>query len=275
MYMLRTSPQMSTCFAGSCLDITLHKRDPMHMALEWPGISKGDYFSTNIPAGANGMKSDLIFTIEAVGLNYESTVLSAGSKIANDLQKGLLQLYFDIPKISYSALLAGQQRLNIPIFVPAGSKCVYIGFMYGFQLWPSTASKKNLSGRTIFPNSLINASFSLSGHENVGFRRGLEGLGSGFSSESCRAYFADLRNRGIIDWDFEEMFPKSPADRSYIQVIFLDLRPYRISKNTTLYAELEFGAALSPEQMYLVSVFVQELALYRARGAWHTKIQDG
>ncbi len=222
------------------------------------------------------MVDNLEFTIEAVGLNYESTVMSAGSKIAHDLQKGLLQMYFDVPKISYSALLSGQQRLNIPIFCPAGAKVCFLGFMYGHQLWESKSSKKGISGRTIFPSSLTNATFTLSGHENVGFRRGLEGLGTaGFASESCRAYFADLKNRGVIDWNFEDMFPKSPADKSFIQIIFLDLRPYRLSKNTTLNAELEFDSNLSPEQMYLVSIFVQEMALYRARGSWHTKIQDG
>ncbi len=222
------------------------------------------------------MVNNLEFTVEAVGLNYESTVMSSGSKIANDLQKGLLQLFFDIPKISYAALQSGQQRLNVPVFCPAGSKVGYIGFMYGHQLWESKTSKKQLSGRTVFPSSLINATFTLSGHENVGFRRGLDNLGgAGYSSESCRAYFSDLRNRGIIDWDFEDMFPKSPSDKSFIQIIFLDLRPYRLSKNTTLFAELEFDSNLSPEQTYMVSIFVQELSLYRARGSWHSKIVDG
>ncbi len=261
--------------AGSALEITLHKREPFHLGLEWPGISVGTYFSTTADA-SNGMKNNLTFTIQSMGLCYESTVMANSQKISSDLQKGSLNLYFDIPKLSYQALQPQQQRLHMSVLVPAGSKACFLAFMFGHQLWEHTADKKNISGRTRFPKSLRKLLLSVAGHESLAFRAGFDGIGGagGYSSESCRNYFEDLRAQGVIDWDFEEMFPRDPNKSSFIQALFLDLRGYRIKKNTTMFVEMEFSSNLSPPKTYLVTVFLREVSLYKARGVWNTKITD-
>ncbi len=212
-----------------------------------------------------------------MGFCYESTVMTASSKIENSLRKGVLQLYFDVPKCSYQALLPNQQRLHLSVLVPAGSKACYIAFAKGHQIWESKGDKKNISGRCRFPTSLRKCIFTIAGHETIGSRGGYEGLGSnlGFSSESCRAYFADLRSQGIIDHGLEEFFPRDPDKSSFIQIFFMDLRPYRITKNTTMFVELEFSSNLSPVKTYLVSIFMREMAIFKSRGLWNTKFTDG
>ncbi len=261
---------------GSCLEITLHKREPLLSALEWPAITANSYFSET-PAAAGLMKTEeLRFVIQSMGLTYESTVMSNSGKIANDLQSGSLQCFFDCPKISYQAMMPSQQRLNMSVLIPAGSKVAYIAFMHGHQLWESKADKKNLSGRTRFPTSLRRAIFTLPGHETIGFRRGFEGIGSsyGFSSDSCWGYYSDLRSQQVVDYDLEEVFPRAPATYSFLQAFLLDLRPYRIKKNLTMSVELEFSSNLSPEKMYLVSIAVRELSLFRAKGIWNSLFQE-
>ncbi len=259
---------------GSCLEILLHKREPLNSAVEWPGITAASYFSTTADATDAVKKID--FAIEACGLCYESTVLASGSKIAADLRKSSLTLHFDIPKISYQALLPSQQRLNLNVMIPSGSKCAYVFFMFGHQLWQSDVQKKHLSGRVSFPSSLQRAFFSIPGHESVAFKTGFAGVGAGsFSSETCRTYFNDLRSQGVIDCNLEDMFPRVKTEKSYMQAFFLDLRPFRIRTAQTLFVELEFDANLSPRQTYLVSNFVCELSLARSRGLWQSKVTDG
>ncbi len=250
---------------------------PPYIGLEWPGISTGTYFSNDADT-TSAMKDKIEFTIEAVGLCYESLVMSESERISRDLQQGTLSTFFDVPKISYQAVLANQQHLNMSVLVPAGTKTAFVGFVYGHQLWPNKTSLKNITARTKFPDSLRKITFSIAGHETVGFRRGFEGLGlnHGYSSESCRNYFNDLRAEGIIDdIELEEMFPRDAGKKSFIQILLLDLRPYRIKKNTTLYVECEFSANLSPERTNLLTIMMRELQLYKARGFWHTKFTDG
>jgi hypothetical protein len=256
---------------GSCLEITLHKRDPLTTGFEWPAISTGTYFSNT--AATDEMK-DLEITIESAGLCYESTVMAESQRISRELKNNLLSCYFDIPRITFQALLSKQQSLNMTCLVPAGSRCAYFSIVYGHQLWP--ADKKPISARTKFPTSLRRMSFSIAGHETIASKRGFEQIGGdrGFSSESCRAYFNQLRETGVIDAELEEMFPREGSKSSFIQVFFLDLRPYRIMNNTTMFIEMEFSSNLSPERCNLLSIFMREMCLYKARGTWHTKFTD-
>ena len=223
------------------------------------------------------MKTNVEFTIQSCGLMYESTVLTGGSRISSDLRRNALTMYFDCPKVSYQALLPGQQRLSLNVMVPAGSKCVYLSFMMGHQLWRSQSDKKHLSGRATFPRSLRKALFGLPGHELVAYRRGFDGLGGSlaFSSETCRNYLGDLRACGVLDYDTEEVFPRDPGVISYLQAFFIDLRPYRLRAPTHLFVELEFSSGLSPAKTYFVSTFVREMGLSKARGMWQTKVTDG
>ena len=147
----------------------------------------------------------------------------------------------------------------------------------GWQLWESKGDKKNISGRARFPTSLRRAVVTIAGHETIGSRVGFEGLGAnlGYSSESCRTYFYDLRSQGVFDHSLEELFPRDPDKSSFIQVLFLDLRPYRITKNTTMFVELEFSSNLSPAKTYLVSIMMREMGLFKSRGVWNTKFTDG
>ena len=77
------------------------------------------------------MKTDIEFTISAIGLMYESFVLSSPSKIQSSLERGMLQTFWDVPKLTYQALLPNQQRLHMNVVVPAGAKACYLGFMRG------------------------------------------------------------------------------------------------------------------------------------------------
>lgn len=240
----------------STVVIRLHPRNPWNAPLDWCSIDAESM--TNDKSLTETQKKSIKKTrirLSLIGMQYEKVVADRGSS-PGSTRRGCS---FDSPFLDKITLEQGHQQIRVTSRVPAGSRLVYFCFLREHQLWPNATLGKSLTHYFRFPTSLIKFSAALSGKGELFGKRGLVNPGGarGYDSLDCRNYFQQIKNQGLVDFDFEDMFPPgNVVSKSLCQVLVADLRPYSIDKTSHIDITLDFDGSRSPETTKLICCYV-------------------
>ena len=136
------------------------------------------------------------------------------------------------------------------------------------HLWFNETMKKNTANFMQFPKTLRDIRLHLAGHGPIVAAAGLNDLGGrrANSSSSVNNYFAELKDLGVTDLKFEEMFPKDfDVEVPLLQSLFVDLRAYNLEEGGKLDITLDFDSTLSPSGTKVIVCYVMEKTLHRSR----------
>ncbi len=240
----------------STIVIRLHPRDPWYAPLDWCAIDAESMINdSKLRDDEKKTIKKTRMRLSLIGMQYEKVVADRGAS-PGSTRRGCT---FDSPFLDKITLEQGHQQIRVTSRVPAGSKLVYFCFLREHQLWHNPQLGKSLTHYFRFPHSLIKFSAALSGRGELFGKRGITNLGGsrGYESLDCRNYFQQIKNQGLVDFDFEDMFPPGNiVSKSLCQVLVADLRPYSIDKTSHIDITLDFDGNHSPETTKLICCYV-------------------
>ena len=240
---------------GTKLEISLHKRDPLHAMVERPYITDKVAFDE---AQAAPPLADIKFNFSDLGLIYESVKLENLQQMER-LHRGKTVSLVDRPRIFLQRMASGTSEAAVKVPIDAGSQWVFAAMVHKTQLWPKASSNKNVHCRFQFDPEIKTLSFELNGKEqSVLVKDGLKGLNGNYGNESvsCSIYHEQLVEWGIYDKSFETMFP--PGGKSYEQFIFYDFTKQRLSEKGTMLIKIDYTDTMSSPGYYMLSITSQQ-----------------
>jgi hypothetical protein len=210
----------------------LSKRDPVDQAVERNPVDTTDahYFTGDMPGGAKW--DDLILEIQDLVLQYESVHI--GSVPLSRTNLGTFMV--DVPKAYITEMSARQNKVVTKFDVPAGTKLLMFCYPLNHQLYFDKATRKNLSGRVIFPPHLKELRMDLGEEENILFKDGWTNLGKTNNAQdlACRSYYFQLVKDKLYEpSSIEDMFGYGENDPfKYQSWILINIMNTKGSKST-------------------------------------------
>ena len=137
------------------------------------------------------------------------------------------------------------------------------------SLWNYPGSKKPRRSDFTFPNRLTDIKLKLSDRgyliaDTLGPFVGV----SGYFNPIMRQYHQDLRTKKLVNDDFNQ-FISASGGQTYNQLLFVDLRAYKLKERSTLTVETQFqGDNPCPGNLYLVCCAVKEGVIKRRNDEW-------
>jgi hypothetical protein len=258
----------------------LHRREPLLAAVERANITDAMYFgeeaiANNLVTGQNRINSCEL-TIKAVFLNYESVFLKSSEQIER-FRKSTSRYCADIVLYRQNNLASGVLHDTKLISLPAGTKLVYLMWIYEAQITYGAQRNSYLSARFRFPPLLEQLNLTLTGMDGLLVKSGLSNLGrkEGRGSVSLKIYHEDLMRKAIYTKPFDSFFPPWRPDDGgnlgYDQIIVLDLTPYNIPEGAELSVQMTYNT-LARQRWYLRSYHIkQRIFEYNERSKWTFK----
>lgn len=253
--------------------VRLHPRFPQLCLLDYTQIAGVEIYDPALKA----LNVDVGLEIRISKICLHCEVVTFGSDVTKALLERPLKYTFNNVFIDKISLEPNHQQISVASQVPAGAKLAYLGFMCEHHLWYNEKAKRNLSNYMMFPTTLKSLFLKLGGHGYIISDYGLHDLGGlrGHMSPSLRSYYSDLREKGLTDIPFEEVFPKYEPTTPLAQTLLADLRPYKLNSGGRLDLTMAFDGALSPSGIKLVVCYVMEKTLTREKDRkWKASSSD-
>ena len=239
----------------SSIVVRLHPREPWSALFDWCSIGAEALLDDEAYQGAElAVVRPLSLSLARIGMQYEKVVADRGSS-PGSTRRGAV---FEAPFIDKITLEQGHQQIRVTTRVPAGSTLVYFCFLKEHQMWYNPTLGKSLSNYFRFPEGLIKFSAALAGKGELFGKRGIRNLGGtlGYGSLDCRNYFQQIKNQGLVDFEFEDMFPSKKGVVPLCQVLLADLRPYKIARQSHIDVTLDFDGTRSPSTTKMLCCYV-------------------
>lgn len=265
----------------TCITIKLHAQRTKMESIFHPQLAPNmnEYWDRNARVD-NYDDLDLRFTIMDAALAYESVQLHPANHVSlmEAYQAGGLGRY-DYDRVIgqhiplHADLSITETRFQIDPF----ARLVYIAFLPDYATFNIDGMRRPLSGLSRFPVGCTKMNLSFGSESNLISER-LENFGvAGRRVDASKHYYwKKLVDTRVTKCKFEEMFPKSAADYSVIQVLVVDLRNYSSQKVESLVIRMEFAGeagARSPTNQQVVVFSVHptgqlQCSLDKVTGRW-------
>ena len=183
----------------------------------------------------------------------------------------------DVFKTLVSALNSGERRTINSFTLPEKTKICYIIFPKFWQIfWTESLSKASEMAWS-FPEGCEMINIKINGNPYK-YDYGLRDLTNSESEKRPKdalLYYHDLANLGLIDNDFEDIFPPEGV-MPWKQVLALSFLEDEVTNGpATLEVEMLFnGAKLSPTDRQVMALFtVEEDIVDSGNGRWHSSFR--
>lgn len=253
------------------VSVMLHFRASPSYLIDTATLTDEMYFRKAVPDNDANHIQDAEVEIRAVRLLYESFIPQKDMLVtgASERSLGIPQ---DVPHLNTFLMTANAQYVETEVFMPEGSRALFLAYMYGHALWPNAGSKRPMRGGDfVFPKQITNVSVRLPDHgflvhDQLGYLRGSKA----YLNPALRGYWSELQRKGLVDESFDAFIPPNDTDKpSYNQMFFLDLRMYSLHKNSTIRVTTHFQDNENcPMNLYLVCCFVTEGLLSKRGSEW-------
>lgn len=249
---------------GSEVIFTLHRNQSHPGAFLHTDISDTNYFTGKDAEGTSTadlplwdvVLDDVCLVTESVKLEHAPTQAAI-----RGLSKSVLKFPFDYSSLQVAMLEAGRSRTSTKFLIDESTKLIVLGFLEEFQYQWTGSSKKFQSMMTKFPVSLESIEFQMN-KEHLCFSQPLSDLSSTslYSSMSARLYYNYLRDKGLFNEEYEDLFPRAADAINYRQIFILDCTTLRVAASSSLDVDCTWSGQ-SPAKMRVACMSVRE-AMY-------------
>ena len=135
-----------------------------------------------------------------------------------------------------------------------------------------SGTKKPVRNDFVFPPEVTNMRIRLPEHgyllaENIGPLSGT----SGYANPVLRSQFLSMKSNRLISDNFEEYVHHT--NNCYNQILFLNLKPFKIKERTDLRIETFFsGLTGCPNNLYLIVCPVKETLICKENENWSSYV---
>jgi len=210
----------------------------------------GNYWNTNVAAQAPAQA--LRTTITEATLEYDSVVLHPArhTELMNRFRAGReMAVYdYDINRGQHAGITPGVSFTENNLQIWPYCRTLIISFYLDHQAFPQPHTHKPMMGFSTFPEGLTRLQLEFantiylisSSYENFGIRGEQNQL-------SKKQLFNYMKNRRLVNFTFDELWPDRGKGRSLVQDFVIDARHLLSDKVQTLKITMEFGGeAVSP-----------------------------
>ena len=219
---------------------------------------KQTYFTST---AALPVPNNLLLTFQDVSLEYEATELNPAEQVKAmaKLEQGAIATYtFDVPRIQYQSLPAGQSYTTNTFQIYPMARLLYILFLPNWGTFVMDSKKKPLSGLSQFPLSATSIKLSFGSDPNLICDTFEEfGIRGSQHNITKKIYYEYLKERNIFPFEFDDLFPDNADTSSTLQIFVYDLQHQMSLKSELLTIQCTFGQAqTSPEELQILCISV-------------------
>jgi hypothetical protein len=253
---------------GIKVDFTLTKTKELDACIERASVSDDEYFDEN---GVIPDPEELKVEFVGMFLAYESCILE--DQLIAELKKATNRYYIDWPHMRTNDLAHGVMYDEQRLILPAGTKVVYLCFLYEPQIVLKAKRNSYLSTRYTFPPFLQELHLKLVGKEGLIFKEGFQGLTmEARKSVSLKLYHADLVRKGLYSRHFDYFCPRQTSGFGYDQAIVMDLSHYKLEDTSELTVVLKYKDTTARPRWFLRTYPVtQGMLEYSEKSKWSSK----
>jgi hypothetical protein len=242
------------------INIRLHVRSPIDALIERPRISDAHYNEEAREVEAADYLT-LFPTFKELFIMYDSVTLESVEQL-NRIKRMSIRYYADVPNISLQQVASGSNHTVNTVTIPRATKALVLLWPVEWQIFFNAGRRKNLCGRFTFPANGKRFRINLKDRDGLLIKEGLDDFGvvDAQTSATCRAYHLSLAQKGLYSKPFSSLFPRGPMnlDRSYDQIIILDLTPYTIADKTEIEVTVDYENPGSPIKLWLMAMTYQQ-----------------
>lgn len=256
---------------GSEIVYTLHRNQTVPGQYLHSDIVDGNYFggasATDVP-DYDVVLEDVCLVTQSVRLEHAPTQMAI-----KGLSKAVMKFPFDYSTLQVAMIEHGRSRTTTKFLIDESTKLIQIGYLEEHQYQFTKSKNKFTSALTKIPKLLDSIEFRLN-KEHLCFSQPLSDLTSTglYKSMSARLYYNYLRERGLFDGEYEDLFPRDAADCNYRQIFVLDCTTLRVAGSSSLDIDCIWNGA-SPPSLRMVCVSVREAMYSRdSKSDWHFSI---
>jgi hypothetical protein len=239
----------------------LWKRSDLTQLIQQPDVAEAVYYSTDVAADAKDFK----VVLNDLSLTYEMVELSSQEKL-DRAKKSAAKYYVDVPRITFTNVLAGQRETVHNIQLAVGTKFVAITWVRSDQIFHSSTAKKHMAAHFHFPPKASRVKFELEG-QPIFFAKGIQDVGvsaaKAHASRTCRELHKSMLHSNLYSKAVEKMFPLTGM--AHDQVFIVDLGHKVIKNQAELSMEVEYTSDASVDKWMICVISVQQ-CLYTVHG---------
>ncbi len=221
-------------------------------------VRMANYFATN--ANADRPTGHLRLTIQEVTLEYESAELMASEhvKALKQYIDGGLGIYdYDIVRGQNQPLSANSSFTVTSFQVMPQARLAYILFLPDHATFVQEATRKPLSALSRFPQNSAKLAIEFAGEKNI-ITPFFENFGHANENHqiSKKIYYDYLVRNNMTSAKFDDFFPRSATEVSFIQCFVLDLKNHMSEKTELLNITSTYSGGQSPANHQIVCITV-------------------